>query len=107
MRTTKYKNIFFKGYAENWAREIFFIDSVLKTNLWTYIIKDINEEKNYKFGYMSYYSEPHSHIGDKVKDLPSYASKKELEHAKSIHTTDIAAKKGFYCFESWSWQTRH
>ena len=49
---------------------------------------------------MSYYSEPHSHIGDKVKDLPSYASKKELEHAKSIHTTDIAAKKGFYCFKS-------
>ena len=33
VRTTKYKNIFFKGYAENWAREIFFIDSVLKTNL--------------------------------------------------------------------------
>ena len=49
---------------------------------------------------MSYYSEPHSHIGDKVKDLPSYASKKELKHAISIHTTDIAAKKGFYCFES-------
>ena len=45
MRITKYKNIFLKGYAENWPREIFFIDSVLKTNLWTYIIKDINEEK--------------------------------------------------------------
>ena len=24
VRTTKYKNIFFKGYAENWPREIFF-----------------------------------------------------------------------------------
>ena len=45
MRITKYKKIFFKGYAENWPREIFFIDSVLKTNLWPYIIKNINEEK--------------------------------------------------------------
>ena len=33
VRITKYKKIFFKGYAENWPREIFFIDSVLKTNL--------------------------------------------------------------------------
>ena len=45
MRITKYKKNFFKGYAENWPREIFFIDSVLKTNLWPYIIKNINEEK--------------------------------------------------------------
>ena len=29
---TKYKNIFSKGYTENWSREIFFIDSVLKSN---------------------------------------------------------------------------
>ena len=28
-----------KGYTENWAREIFIIDSVLKTNLWAYKIK--------------------------------------------------------------------
>ena len=32
---TKYKNIFSKGYTENWSREIFIIDSVLKTNPWT------------------------------------------------------------------------
>ena len=28
--------------TENWSREIFVIDSVLKTNLWTYKIKDLN-----------------------------------------------------------------
>ena len=28
-----------KGYTENWSREIFIIDSVLKTNLWAYKIK--------------------------------------------------------------------
>ena len=28
----KYKNIFNKGYTENWLREIFIINSVLKTN---------------------------------------------------------------------------
>ena len=30
MRITKYKNIFTKGYTENWAREIFVNNSVLK-----------------------------------------------------------------------------
>ena len=28
----KYKNLFSKGYTENWSREIFIIDSLLKTN---------------------------------------------------------------------------
>ena len=32
VRITKYKNIFTKGYTENWSREIFIINSVLKTN---------------------------------------------------------------------------
>ena len=45
VRITKYKNILKKGYTENWAREIFIIDSVLKTNPWTYKIKDLNGEK--------------------------------------------------------------
>ena len=33
VRITKYKNVFSKGYRKNWSREIFIIDSVLKTNL--------------------------------------------------------------------------
>ena len=45
MRTTKYKNIFSKGYTENWSSEIFIINFVLKTNPGTYKIKDLNEEK--------------------------------------------------------------
>ena len=32
VRITKYKNIFSKGYTENWSKEIFIIDSVLKAN---------------------------------------------------------------------------
>ena len=32
VRITMYKNIFSKAYSENWSREIFIIDSVLKTN---------------------------------------------------------------------------
>ena len=38
---TKYKNIFRKGYTINWSREIFVIDSMLKTNLWTYTIEKL------------------------------------------------------------------
>ena len=45
---------------------------------------------------MGCYSEPDSHIRDKVKevlDLSNYATKKELEHATGIDTHDLAAKK--------------
>ena len=45
VRITKFKNVFSKGYTENCSREIFIIDSVLKTNLWTYKIKDLNGKK--------------------------------------------------------------
>ena len=42
---TKYKKIFIKGYTKKWSKEIFLIDSVLKTNAWTYKIKDLKGEK--------------------------------------------------------------
>ena len=45
MRITKYKNIFSKGYTENWSREILIIDSILKNNPQTDTIKDLNREK--------------------------------------------------------------
>ena len=45
VRITKYNNIFCKGYTESWSSKIFVIDSVLKTNPWTYKIKDLNREK--------------------------------------------------------------
>ena len=38
VRITQSKNIFSKGYFKNWSREIFIINSVLKTNPWTYKI---------------------------------------------------------------------
>ena len=43
---------------------------------------------------MSYYPEPNSHIGDKVKvvlDLSNYATEKELDHATDIDTSDLTA----------------
>ena len=51
---------------------------------------------------MSYYAEPDNHIRDKVNvvlDLSNYVTKKELEHATGINTSDLAAKK-LYCFKS-------
>ena len=44
VRFTTCKNIFSKGYTNNWSREIFLINSVLKTNPRTYKIKDLNIE---------------------------------------------------------------
>ena len=45
VRFAKYKYTFSKGYTENWSKEIFVVDSVLKTNHWTYKIKDLNGEE--------------------------------------------------------------
>ena len=50
---------------------------------------------------MSYY--PDSHIKDKVKvllDLSNYATKKELEHATGVDTSDLVAKKDFIASKS-------
>ena len=41
VRIAEYKNI----YTENCSRETFIIDFVLKTNPWTFKIKDLNGEK--------------------------------------------------------------
>ena len=45
VRITNFRNSFSKGYTENWLREIFILNSVLKTNPWTYKIEDLNREK--------------------------------------------------------------
>ena len=45
---------------------------------------------------MSCYPEPDNHIREKVKvvlDLSNYATKKELEHATGVDTSDLAGKK--------------
>ena len=39
------KGIFSKGYTEKWSKEIFVIDSVLKTDPWTFDIKDLHGRK--------------------------------------------------------------
>ena len=45
IRITKHNNIFSEFFKENWLREKFIIDFVLKTNPWTYKFKDLNGEK--------------------------------------------------------------
>ena len=108
VRITKYKNIFSKGSTENWSREIFIIDSILKNNPWTCKIEDLNLEKIIGSFYekelslsilqMSYYPEPDNHTRGKLKvelDLSNYATKRESERATGIDTSGLAAKKDF------------
>ena len=49
VRIKKYKNIFKNLYTENLFRERFIIDSVLKTNPWTYKMNDLNRRNNGQF----------------------------------------------------------
>ena len=52
---------------------------------------------------MSCYPEADSHIRDKVKvilDLTNYATKKELDHATGVDTSDLAVKKNFIALKA-------
>jgi len=44
VRMQKYKNIFEKGYAPKWTKEIIVVDKVNNTNPITYKIEDLSEE---------------------------------------------------------------
>ena len=44
VRTWKCKNIFAKGYAQNWSEEVFAISKIKNTVPWTYMISDLNGE---------------------------------------------------------------
>ena len=46
VRTSKYKNIFTKGYTRHWSQKTFPIDSVMQTNPRTNNVKDLNRKKN-------------------------------------------------------------
>ena len=45
VRISKFKNIFAKGYAPNWSKEIFIVDKVNDTVPYTYNLKDLNDEE--------------------------------------------------------------
>ena len=45
VRTSRYKNIFAKGYAPNWTKEIFIVNKINDTVPHTYNIKDLNDEE--------------------------------------------------------------
>ena len=45
VRTSKYKNIFPKGYTSNWPEEVFVISKIKNTVPWTYLINDLNGEE--------------------------------------------------------------
>ena len=41
VRISKYKNIFAKGYTQNWSKEVFVVSKIRGTVLWTYVIEKI------------------------------------------------------------------
>ena len=44
VRISKYKNIFAKGYTQNWSGEVFIIGKIKNTALWNSVISDLNGE---------------------------------------------------------------
>ena len=44
IRISKYKNIFAKGYTENWSEEVFVVSKIKNTVPSTYVISDLNGE---------------------------------------------------------------
>ena len=44
VRISKYKNIFARGYTQNWSEEVFVISKIKNTVPWTYVVSDLNGE---------------------------------------------------------------
>ena len=44
VRTSKYKNIFAKGYIPDWSEEVFMVKRIKNTVPWTYVINNPNGE---------------------------------------------------------------
>ena len=44
VKISKYKNIFAKGYTQNWSEEVFVISKIKNTVSSTYVISDLNGE---------------------------------------------------------------
>ena len=45
VRISKHKDIFSKGYTQNWWEEVFVVSKIKNTVPWTYAISDLNCEK--------------------------------------------------------------
>ena len=45
VRISKYKNIFAKGYTQNWSEEVFVVTRIKDTVTWTYVNSNLNGEK--------------------------------------------------------------
>ena len=45
VRFSKYKNIFAKGYTQNWSEEVFVVSKIKNTVPWPYVISDLDGEK--------------------------------------------------------------
>ena len=45
VRISKYKNIFAKGYTQNWSEEVFVVSNIKNTVRWTCVISDLNGKK--------------------------------------------------------------
>ena len=41
VRISKYKNIFAKGYTQNWSEKVFIVSKYKNTVPWTYVIIDL------------------------------------------------------------------
>ena len=103
--------------TKNLSNQVFIINSALKTNLGTYKTKELNGEKVIgKFYekhllliilYIRYYPEPGCHIKFKINAVLNfliqstiYVTKKELDHATGVDTSDLAAKNYFIAFKA-------
>ena len=47
LRISKQKNIFAKGYTNNWSEKVFVVSKIKNTVLWTYVISNLNGEPRF------------------------------------------------------------
>ena len=43
-KISQYKNVFGKGYTQNWSEEVYTVSKIKDAVPWTYVISDLNDE---------------------------------------------------------------
>ena len=82
VQISKYKNIFAKGYTQNWSKEVFIINKIKNTVPWTYAISDLNDE-----------------------EITGSFYEKELQktNQKEFRTEKVLKRKGDKLYVKWKW----
>ena len=100
VRTSKFKNIFAKGYTPNWSPEIFIVDKINDTVPYMYNLQDLHDEEIIGSFYDRELQKTSSQNIKVELDLTNYATKTDLKIITHIDVSGYASKTNLAALKS-------